>query len=84
MWSPRSNELLNREGPRLQAVRYTSDPDFEPGPPEFDLNTDLHNSFGLSFDILADGWRLLVNRPVLAGQPNSPLRLVQNWIDELR
>jgi serine/threonine-protein kinase len=84
MWSPGTNELFYRDGPRVYAVRYTADPDFEPGPPELVLETDFHNSYGLSFDVAVDGQRFLVNRPVVAGQPDAPLRLIQNWTDALR
>jgi len=73
----------NAERQRLLNRALQADPDFAPSRPELVLTTDFHNSSGLSFDVSADGQRFLVNRPVVAGQPNEPLRVIRNWTSEL-
>jgi WD40 repeat protein len=83
-WAAVPGELFYRDGPRIYSVKYTSDPDFDPAPPELVLTTYFHNSAGLSFDVSADGTRFLVNRPVVAGQPVPPLHAIRNWTAELK
>jgi hypothetical protein len=44
---------------------------------------DAHDSAGYSFDLSADGERILVNRPAVSFTDDRPVVLVSDWFLEL-
>jgi serine/threonine-protein kinase len=83
-WSPGSNEILYRVGARqLMSVSYELEPEFRPGTERPVGMIDAHDSAGFSFDLSADGERILVNRPAMSYTDERPVVLVSNWFVEL-
>jgi serine/threonine-protein kinase len=83
-WSPAGDEILYRKGSmQFWSVRYTTNPDFTPGTPELLFESDAHDSAGFSFDVSADGERMLINKPAISLRNTPPVTLVTNWDSEL-
>ena len=83
-WSPRRNEILYRVGSRqLMSVPYELEPEFRPGAERLVMAMDAHDSAGFSFDLSADGERILVNRPAMSYTDERPVVLVSDWFVEL-
>jgi WD40 repeat protein len=83
-WSPSRNEILYRVGSRqLMSVPYELEPEFRPGAERLVLAMDAHDSAGCSFDLSADGERILVNRPAMSYTDDRPVVLVSDWFLEL-
>jgi serine/threonine-protein kinase len=83
-WSPQSNEILYRVGARqLMSVPYELEPEFRPGAERLVVAMDAHDSAGFSFDLSADGERILVNRPAMSYTDERPMMLVSDWFVEL-
>jgi serine/threonine-protein kinase len=83
-WSPKGDEILYRVGAmRFMSVPYTMEPEFTPGAVSIVFDTDSHDSPGFSFDLSADGSRILVNRPEISLLDERPIILVTDWFTEL-
>jgi serine/threonine-protein kinase len=83
-WSPGKNEILYRVGwRRLMSVPFELEPEFRPGTERLVMALDAHDSAGFSFDLSADGERILVNRPAMAYTDERPVVLVTDWFVEL-
>ena len=83
-WSPGGNEILYRVGARkLMSVPYELEPEFRPGPERLVVATDSHDSAGFSFDLSADGKRILANKPAMSWTDEQPVVLVSDWFVEL-
>jgi serine/threonine-protein kinase len=83
-WSPEGQEILYRTGARqLMSVPYELEPTFRPGSERLVAALDAHDSAGFSFDISADGERILVNRPAMSYTDERPVVLVSGWFVEL-
>jgi hypothetical protein len=68
----------------LWSAAYTLDPEFRlQGAPEVIMGTYAHNSWGLSFDVSADGQSFLILKPVHPVPSTTRIRLVTNWFEEL-
>ena len=83
-WSPSTNEILYRVGAReLMSVPYQLEPEFRPGTERLVMAMDAHDSAGFSFDLSADGERVLVNRPAMSYTDQRPVVVVSDWFVEL-
>ncbi len=83
-WSPSGDEILYRSGAmKLMTVPYTLEPEFTPGTERLVFETDAHDSAGYSFEISADGQRILVNKPAMSHLDERPVVLVTNWFTDL-
>jgi serine/threonine-protein kinase len=83
-WSPEGEKILYRVGARqLMSVPYELEPEFRPATERLVVTMDAHDSAGFSFDLSADGERVLVNRPAMSYTDERPVVLVSNWFIEL-
>ncbi len=83
-WSKGRREILYRVGAReLMSVPYELKPEFRPGAEDLVMAMDAHDSSGLSFDLSADGDRILVNRPAISYTDPRPVVIVSDWFTEL-
>jgi serine/threonine-protein kinase len=82
-WSPVGGELFYRDVDSIWSVPYETGDDFVPSTPRLVLETDFHNTMGVSFDVSPDGTRFLVNKPSVSSFDNHPLVLVDGWGEEL-
>jgi serine/threonine-protein kinase len=86
LWSPTSDELYYREGPRLLAVSFDPATGVVVGEPEVIVNgLDSPDCFWRDYDVSADGESILVLKPAASesGLEGTELVLVQNWFQEL-
>ena len=83
-WSPAGDEIVYRYGATgFKSVPYSLDPEFTPGSERLVLESDSHDSSGFSFDMSADGDRILVNKPTESMLDEKPVILVTDWFTEL-
>ena len=85
-WSRDGAELFYVEGDAMIAVPVTSSPSFRAGRAE---RLFQHSDIGASastfarYDVSPDGRRFLVMEP-FGDQPDTSIRVVQNWFEEFR
>ena len=65
------------------SVPFELEPEFRPGTERLVMALDAHDSAGFSFDLSADGGRILVNRPAMSYTDERPVVLVSDWFVEL-
>jgi Tol biopolymer transport system component len=83
-WSPAGNEILYRVGAmNLMSVPFELEPELTPGSEHQILEMDFHDSAGFSFDLSADGNRILVNKPAMSLKDDLPVILVTDWFAEI-
>ena len=79
-WNAAGDEVFYRSMRQIMRVRVGTGDDLSPGMPEVMLETDFHDSAGLSFDLSPDGSRVLVNKPDGAlTRDDVPLTLVTGF-----
>ena len=84
-WSPAGGEVFYRVGAtKFMSVPYALEPDFTPGSERLVLEADSHDSPGFSFDLSADGSRILVNEPDISLFDERSIIMVTDWFTELR
>ena len=85
-WSPKGDELFYRAENRLMAVSISTRTIFENGTPQplFDGVYKSGTENGRSFDVDPKGGRFLMIRPADTSQGPATVRVVLNWLDELR
>ncbi|MGB5574390.1 MAG: protein kinase [Thermoanaerobaculia bacterium] len=82
-WSPTRDEILYRVGAtRFMSVPFSLEPEFTPGTERLILDIDAHDSAGYSFDLSADGERILVNKPSVSFRDPRPVLMVTDWLSE--
>ena len=84
LWSDAGDEIFYRTDDRIMAVSFTAESEPPIGSPRVMVKTDFHNSGGLSYGVSPDGERFLVNKPVGAGRAVTEIRVVENWLEELK
>ena len=76
-WSPVGNEILYRVGAdRFVSVPFTLEPEFTPGTETLVLEAEAYDAAGFSFDLSADGKRLLVIEPSMSLNDPRPVLMV--------
>lgn len=83
-WSPQGDELIYRYGPAWIAVPVTFATECRPGPARELFRGPFANINGYSFAVAPEGERFLLLLPQPVGQPQSRLRVVVNWAEEVR
>ncbi len=85
MWSPDGRTLYYRFESRLMRVSVDRTGTFATSLPEilFDGILNLRSDTGVSYDPHPDGKRLLMVRRAQAAS-NGSVRLITNWVNELR
>ncbi|MFQ5380340.1 MAG: protein kinase, partial [Dehalococcoidia bacterium] len=83
VWCRACDELFYRNGDTWYASKVTLEPEFDFEPPRVVFKTDFIDTPGRSYDISADGQRLIV---VKRAEPQTRTRLhvISNWFDELK
>ncbi len=85
-WSHDGHELFYRDDTRLLAVAVETKGRFEAAAPKvlvegiFNLRSDT----GISYDVDPSGRRFLMVRPAVSQDRPLGVRVVLNWLDELR
>ena len=77
-WSLNSPELFYRNGDKMMAVSFKTDPTFMPEKPRF----LFEGQFGPG-DVAPDG-RFLMVQAVEPEQPVTKINIVLNWLEELK
>ncbi|MGB5550001.1 MAG: hypothetical protein WBO74_05875, partial [Thermoanaerobaculia bacterium] len=67
---------------RFMSVPFSLEPEFTPGTERLILDIDAHDSAGYSFDLSADGERILVNKPSVSFRDPRPVLMVTDWLSE--
>jgi Tol biopolymer transport system component len=88
IWSPDGTELFYRdeEGLEMIVVDITLEPEFRPGTPRvlFEGRFVETPGYGRNYDVAPDGQSFLMFQQNMVGIEASELRLVFNWLEELR
>jgi len=86
VWSPDGRELFYRNDVRLMVVPIQTRGAFEAGKPEvlFEGVYRMRSDTNVSYDIDPKAQRFLMVRPVEDVDTNAGIRIVLNWVDELR
>lgn len=82
VWSRDGRELFYREGNRLMVVSLDTSAEFKAGFPRMLLEGYISLISGTNYDVSPDGQRFVM----VQGSQRGPLelRLVQNWLEELK
>ena len=83
-WSPAGDELFYRFGSRFMSVRYRADEEFHHEAPEVAFEGRFENVPGISYQVSADGQRLLALKFVFDDTQLSKIHIVLNWFAELK
>ena len=83
-WSPAGDELFYRFGSRFMSVRYRADEEFHHEDPEVAFEGRFENVPGISYQVSADGQRLLALKFVFDDTQLTRIRIVLNWFAELK
>jgi len=86
IWSADGREIFYRSETRMMAVPVTPGARFEMGVPRvlFDGAYRMRSDTNLSYDVDPKGDRFLMIRPAAAAGSDAGIRLVLNWLDEVR
>ncbi len=87
-WSPDGTELFYRDemGFRMMVVDIVQGPQFRPGQPRLLFEGRFVQTpwYGRNYDVAPDGESFVMVQQNMAGIESAELRLVLNWIEELR
>jgi hypothetical protein len=87
-WSIDGKEIFYRNDTRFMTATVTTSPEFRSNPPAvlFDGVYNLRSETGITYDIDPKTGRFLMLRPAgqAAGAPVARVRVVMNWLDEMR
>jgi serine/threonine protein kinase/dipeptidyl aminopeptidase/acylaminoacyl peptidase len=87
-WSADGTEIFYRNDTRLMSAKVTTQPEFRSNPPTvlFDGIYNLRSETGVTYDVDHKTGRFLMLRPAgqEAGAPAARVRVIVNWLDELR
>ncbi len=83
VWCP-CGELFYRKGNRWFAVPISTSPELRWGTPRLAFETDFIDTVGRSYDVSADGKRLLVVKRAEKDAPPTKLHVVSNWLAGLK
>ncbi|MBI4481213.1 MAG: PD40 domain-containing protein, partial [Acidobacteria bacterium] len=86
LWARNGRELFFRTGDRVMAVDISTEPSFQAGTPRLVFEGSYVRHGGTpetNFDVTPDGQGFLMLRAV-EQQPQSEIRVVQNWFEELK
>jgi Tol biopolymer transport system component len=83
VWSRDGKELFFRNGQRWMVVTTVTQPTFDASRPRLLFEGNYLNVTGLSYDVTADGRRLVLIRG-LDVSPTREIHVVLNWFEELK
>jgi Tol biopolymer transport system component len=83
VWSRDGKELFYRNGQRWMVVTTVTQPTFDASRPRLLFEGNYLNVTGLSYDVTADGRRLVLIRG-LDVSPTREIHVVLNWFEELK
>jgi len=86
VWNPKGRELFYRNGPKMMAVDYSSQPTFSAGKPKMLFEgayVPTPRSFP-DYDVSPDGQRFLMLRATEQAQAPAQINVVLNWDEELK
>jgi serine/threonine-protein kinase len=86
VWSPSGSELFYREGNKMMVSDIKSIPSFAAAKPRllFEGNYEGPLASRPNFDISPDGRRFLMLQAIDHGQSTTEIKIVPNWIEEVR
>jgi len=86
VWSADGREIFYRSETRMMSVPITPGARFEMGVPRvlFDGAYRMRSDTNISYDVGPRADRFLMIRPAAAAGPNAGIRIVLNWLDEVR
>jgi serine/threonine-protein kinase len=89
VWSPTASVLYYREGTKMMVVDFKTTPSFSAAQPRLlfdgkDAKYETALASRPNFDITSDGKRFLMLQAVDNGQSSTQMKVVSNWVDELK
>jgi len=86
VWSPNGAELFYRDGKKMMVADIKTTPSFSAAKPRllFEGNYEGALASRANFDISPDGNRFLMLQPADKGQSTTEIRIVRNWLDDVR
>ncbi|MSU48983.1 MAG: TIR domain-containing protein [Opitutus sp.] len=84
LWSRKGGELVYRNGNRWMSVSYTTNSEFKPETARELIKGPYVNVPGVSFGIAPDAARFLMLKPLYEEKPVTEVKVVLNWLEELK
>ena len=83
VWCRRCDEIFYRNGNKWMAATVSLEPDLTWDPPRQVFETDFIDTPGRSYDVSADGQRLIVVKRA-EPQTRTKVHVISNWFEELK